>query len=72
MLLIDSRKIQLFQQQSILGDIPIDTASVDSQVEVLKSENVALSVIKDLHLTQDPEFVAARRRIDWDHCRLHF
>ena len=58
MLLIDSRKVQLFQQQSVLGDIPIDTASVDSQVEVLKSENVALSVIKDLHLTQDPEFVA--------------
>ena len=32
-LLVDSRKINLFQQQpSILGDIPIDTASVESQV----------------------------------------
>ena len=58
MLMIDSRKVNLFQQQSVLGDIPIDTASVESQVEVLKSENVALSVIKDLHLTQDPEFIA--------------
>ena len=55
-LLIDSRKVQLFQQQSVLGDIPIDSASVESQVEVLKSDNVALSVIKDLHLTEDPEF----------------
>ena len=58
-LMIDARKLQVFQQQSILGEIPIDTAQVESQVEVLKSENVALSVIKNLHLTEDPEFVGA-------------
>jgi polysaccharide biosynthesis transport protein len=57
-LMIDSRKVQVFQQQSVLGDIPPDTSSVDSQVEVLLSENVALAVIKELHLTEDPEFVA--------------
>jgi polysaccharide biosynthesis transport protein len=57
-LMIDSRKVQLFQQQSVLGDSPPDPWSVDSQVEVLLSENVALAVIKDLHLTEDPEFVA--------------
>lgn len=58
-LLIDARKVQVFQQQSILGDIPIDTAQVESQVEVLKSENVALAVIKNLHLIEDPEFVGS-------------
>lgn len=58
-LMIDARKLQVFQQQSILGDIPIDTAQVESQVEVLKSENIALSVIKNLHLTEDPEFVGS-------------
>lgn len=58
-LLIDARKLQVFQQQSILGDIPIDTAQVGSQVEVLKSENVALAVIKNLRLTEDPEFVGS-------------
>jgi polysaccharide biosynthesis transport protein len=57
-LMIDSRKVQLFQQQSVLGDSPPDPWSVDSQVEVLLSENVALAVIKDLRLTEDPEFVA--------------
>src|SRR6266849_2731063 len=57
-LMIDSRKVQLFQQQSVLGDSPPDPWSVDSQVEVLLSENVALAVIKDLHLTEDSEFVA--------------
>ena len=58
-LLIDARKVQVFQQQSILGDVPIDTAQVESQVEILKSENVASSVIKNLHLTDDPEFVGS-------------
>jgi succinoglycan biosynthesis transport protein ExoP len=58
-LIIDSRKVQLFQQQSILGDIPVDTASVASQVEVLKSENIAQSVLKELRLTQDREFVGS-------------
>src|SRR5262245_24126348 len=56
-LMIDTRKVQLFQQQSVLGDAPPDTWLVDSQVEVLQSENVALAVIKDLHLTKDPQFL---------------
>jgi succinoglycan biosynthesis transport protein ExoP len=60
-LLIDARKLQVFQQQSILADAPIDAAQVESQVEILKSENVASAVIKNLHLTEDPEFVAPGR-----------
>lgn len=59
-LIIDTRKVQLFQQQSILGDIPIDSASVESQIEILKSEKVALSVIKTLHLIEDLEFSGSR------------
>jgi succinoglycan biosynthesis transport protein ExoP len=55
-LIIDSRKNQLFQQQSVLGEIPIDSSSVESQVQILKSETIALAVIKDLHLVDEPEF----------------
>ncbi|MGJ4952562.1 polysaccharide biosynthesis tyrosine autokinase [Bradyrhizobium sp. HKCCYLS20291] len=58
-LIIDSRKNQLFQQQSVLGDIPIDSASVESQVQIIKSETIALAVIKDLRLTDDPEFAGS-------------
>ena len=58
-LIIDSRKVQLFQQQSVLGEIPVESATVESQIEILKSENIALSVIKDLHLIEDPEFVGS-------------
>jgi polysaccharide biosynthesis transport protein len=56
-MIIDTRKGQVFQNQSILADAPVDLAEVESQVQIVKSENVAASVIKDLHLTELPEFV---------------
>jgi polysaccharide biosynthesis transport protein len=57
-LLLDTQDARLFQQQSMFGDMPtaIDTGTVDSQVQILKSEKVALAVIKNLNLTKDPEF----------------
>lgn len=58
-MVIDTRKVQLFQQQSVLGDIAVDSATVETQVEILKSENISLSVIRDLHLIEDPEFTGA-------------
>ena len=58
MLLIDASKVRVLQdQQGALGDVPLDTEQVETQVEVLKSDNIGLSVIKDEHLTEDPEFV---------------
>ncbi|WP_183237630.1 AAA family ATPase [Bradyrhizobium sp. CIR18] len=53
---IDTRKLQLFQQQSFLGDVALDSSTVETQVEILKSENVSLAVIRDLHLIDDEEF----------------
>jgi succinoglycan biosynthesis transport protein ExoP len=58
-LLIDARKVQIFQQQSVLGDNPIDTAQVESQTEILRSENIASAVVKNLDLVNDPEFVGS-------------
>ena len=59
-LLIDSRKMQGLQTQAATGsDNPIDSAMVDSQVEVVKSETIAAAVIKDLHLVDSPEFMGS-------------
>ena len=38
--------------QSIIGDDPVTGAIVDSQIEVIKSENFALLMLKKLHLSQ--------------------
>ena len=56
-LVIDTHKTQVFQQQSPLGDLPIDSATVDTQIEILKSDNIAQAVVKDLHLNEDAEFI---------------
>ncbi len=40
-MIIDTRKVQVFQQQSVLGESPVDTAGVESQVESRRAENIA-------------------------------
>ncbi len=48
---IDTAKFQLFQPA---GELIIDTSSaVESQLEIIKSEKLALEVIKKLHLTDN-------------------
>lgn len=61
MMLLDTQDSRLFQQQSMFGDTPvaIDTGTVDSQVQILKSEKIALAVINNLNLTKDPEFTGS-------------
>ncbi|MCA1539902.1 polysaccharide biosynthesis tyrosine autokinase [Bradyrhizobium sp. NBAIM32] len=59
-MVIDTRKVQLFQQQPLLGDLAVDSATVETQVEILKSENVSLAVIRELRLIEDPEFWGTR------------
>jgi capsular exopolysaccharide synthesis family protein len=44
-------------QQSSPGDIGSAASIMDSQVEILKSEKIALSIIHTLQLTKDLEFV---------------
>ena len=58
-MIIDTRKVQLFQQQQMISDMAVDTSMIESQVELLRSDNIALSVIRDLRLTEDPEFVGS-------------
>jgi succinoglycan biosynthesis transport protein ExoP len=56
-MLIDTRKQQvLFPQQPMTWDY-MESNMVASQVEVLKSENVARAVVKENHLTEDPDIV---------------
>jgi capsular exopolysaccharide synthesis family protein len=58
MLLFEVRKVEPFQQQG--QNAAADSAFVDSQVEVLKSENIARSVVKNLNLVSEPEFASPK------------
>ena len=56
-MLIDTRKTQFLQQQPSYGDAQVDSASIESQIRLLQSDDVALAVIKNLQLADDPEFI---------------
>src|SRR5271155_4117900 len=57
-ILIDTGKIQVSNQPAF-GESPVNMAIIDSQIEGLKSDNFALSVVRSSHLVQDPEFVGS-------------
>src|ERR1700734_3953841 len=48
MLMLDTRRLQLFERQSVMADSAMDEPAVQSQIEVIKSQSVAASVTKDL------------------------
>ena len=57
-LTINSKKIQLFKNnEQVVGDNTMDSSQVESEVQVLGSESIAVAVIDDLKLTNDPEFI---------------
>ena len=57
-MMIDTRRAQVFSpQQSVVSGDTFDAASVESQLEVLRSENLARSVIRDLDLLDDQTFI---------------
>nr|WP_245313447.1 GNVR domain-containing protein [Bradyrhizobium sp.] len=55
-ILMDTRQTQVLDKDSGNSTALIDTGYVDSQVEVINSDDLILSVVRRLHLTDDPEF----------------
>jgi succinoglycan biosynthesis transport protein ExoP len=56
-IVIDARKAQLLNPQSASrSEVNVDTSMVQTEIELLKSDNVSRAVINQLNLTQDPEF----------------
>jgi succinoglycan biosynthesis transport protein ExoP len=55
--MLDTKRMQILQQ-NVMSELSFDAFAVDSQLEILKSEAVALSVIDMLDLRNDAEFTA--------------
>ena len=53
---IGTQKPQFIQQQSMFADAPIDTAQMESQIQILESKPIVASVVQKLKLADDPEF----------------
>ncbi|NJO53951.1 MAG: polysaccharide biosynthesis tyrosine autokinase [Bacteroidales bacterium] len=62
LLLIDGGKVRDFQQPTPAPhDAPPDTGQVETQVEILKSENIGRAVIEAQRLMEDPELNGSGR-----------
>jgi polysaccharide biosynthesis transport protein len=57
-ILLDSRQFGAVDIARDQANLTFNSTAIESQVEVLKSEKIALAVIDKLNLTADPEFVA--------------
>jgi polysaccharide biosynthesis transport protein len=58
-LVIDRGKSAFLQQQAVLPDAPVDSAQVESEIQILMSARIAALAAKNLHLIEDPGFVGA-------------
>jgi succinoglycan biosynthesis transport protein ExoP len=59
-LILDARKVQVFKDAPVVGDNTVDAAQIESQVEIIRSDSIARSVVKKLKLEQDPEFTSGK------------
>ena len=61
-LLINTRKMEIFQQPAVSDEMPMQAiGAVESQVELLRSDEVALRVIRKLNLSEDPKFIQRQK-----------
>lgn len=58
---LDTRKERITNSQQVLSDLPSDSGAVDTEVEVLRSGQLAERVTRALNLDEDPEFNPALR-----------
>jgi exopolysaccharide transport family protein len=56
-MIIDTKRVTWTQTEMATDNRMVEDASVESEIETTKSERVVTSVIRRLHLTEDPEFI---------------
>ena len=62
-LLADTRKMELVQQPTVYNEASIQSVgAMETQVELLRSDEVALRVIKKLNLSENPRFIESHRQ----------
>jgi succinoglycan biosynthesis transport protein ExoP len=61
--LFGNPKAQFVQQQSVLAEMPFDNAQLETQIQILKSKAIAISVINQLRLADDPDFKDSGRSL---------
>lgn len=59
---IDGRQQRVVDTEAVLAGLPADSGTVDTQVEILRSRQLAERVVDELKLTEAPEFNGTLRK----------
>ncbi|MFV2091820.1 MAG: GumC family protein, partial [Hyphomicrobiales bacterium] len=65
LLLIDPRQSRVVNIDEVVSGLPANSATIDSEVEVIKSDRVAIDVIEKLKLLATGDFAASTSIIGW-------
>lgn len=70
LVLIESRESRVVDIESVMSGLPADSGTIESQVEILRSQTLAARVVDELDLINDPEFNGSLREdgfsiLDW-------
>ncbi len=58
LVLLDAQRTQVVDVEAVMSGLSADSATVDSQVEVVASRSIARRIVEKLNLIEDPEFNA--------------
>jgi exopolysaccharide transport family protein len=59
LIILDQQKTQVVDVAAVMSGLAGDSATVDSQVEILRSRSIARRVVEEMNLVDDPEFNSA-------------
>ncbi len=65
LIMVQPRDNQVIRVNSGVESLPIDAATLETHTKLLESRELALRVIDDLHLTNNPEFRPTEARSAW-------
>ncbi|MBP6014734.1 MAG: polysaccharide biosynthesis tyrosine autokinase [Alphaproteobacteria bacterium] len=60
LLMVGQRENKVLDQESFLAGLPMDSATIENQIQILRSWSLAERVVLKLNLTRDPEFDPSR------------
>ncbi|MHA1525350.1 MAG: GumC family protein [Alphaproteobacteria bacterium] len=65
LLLVDPREARVVNIDEVVSGMPANSATIDSEVEVIKSSRVAIDVIAGLNLLDTKDFTASKSILEW-------
>jgi capsular exopolysaccharide synthesis family protein len=64
--ILEDKSAQFRLEQSVSAVAGVDSTKLDTEIEILKSQTLALEVIKTLHLNSNPDFLKLQAGRPWD------